>query len=307
MIGVVYKNYLQKLSPYFGKNIREVVINKPCQVGTENLRGEWKWHINKDLDLSWCQGFASAFASFSGQKFSEKDPMISFQIPRFGDKPEELGGHRVQLFAGDIVESGFAMTIRIHKNSVFLLEDYIISDEDKNKIVDAVRSKKTLLISAGTAVGKTSFLNMLLSFIDKKERLVLIEGVPELKTDIENLVRLLYSENQTSASNISAKDLLIATLRSRPDRIILGELRQDNSFVFFRAINTGHDGSIATIHANSEDEAINAVVEYIILNGDASLESEAILRKKLLSRIHGVIQLEKRESKVFGTFKELRI
>jgi len=256
--------------------------------------------------MTWCEGMAQAMAAYSGQKFSKFEPTLSFKMPKSGTKKEEQGGHRVQVFYGPTCKNKFAMTIRLYRNKIFNLDNYKIRAEDKTKIIAAVKEKDNLLISGGTGTGKTSFLNMLLRFIEKDERLVTIEGVSELIVPQDNHCSLFYSENQTSASGKTVSELLNDTLRMRPDRIIMGELRKENCFVFSRAINTGHEGSMATIHANSPEDALDAMVDNVVINGDAPEGAINIFRNQLKKRIGGVIQLKREGGKVSGYYKEIK-
>jgi type IV secretion system protein VirB11 len=123
-----------------------------------------------------------------------------------------------------------------------------------------VKARKNILISGGTSSGKTTFLNALLREIPAEERLILIEDAPELVVTQDNVVGLLAARSALGEAQVSATDLLAASLRMRPDRIIIGELRGAEAFAFLRAINTGHPGSITTIHADGAERAIEQLV-----------------------------------------------
>ena len=116
---------------------------------------------------------------------------------------------------------------------------------------------------------------------------------------------LLYAENDTIKNSSKVSELLNNSLRMRPDRIIMGEIRKENAFIFSRAINTGHQGTIATIHANSADEALPAIIENSILNGDIAEEAVNILAKQLVRRISAVVQLERKNGRVAGYYQEV--
>ena len=175
----------------------------------------------------------------------------------------------------------------------YKLSQFGLSEEKSKVIIDLIKNKKTLLISGGTQTGKTSFLNTLLNYIPLEERIITIEGVSELKVPHTNCLNLFYSENETSAGDRSVAELLNDTLRARPDRIILGELRKENSYAFLRAINTGHGGSSATVHSNSPKEAITALVDNMVMNGDVSEGAVNTCRNRLLDLVDGVVQLDK--------------
>jgi len=302
-VSPIYRNKLKDLVKYFKPDVKEFIMNKPKEVWLEYEDGHWERIIDPKLDFKWAETFAEASASHSDQKFNTKNPTLSFKIPKLGNKHEERGGHRVQVFYDSTTEYKFSMAIRLYRGIVFSIDDYQMTAKEKEGIIDAVKSRENLLISGGTGTGKTSFLNMLLRYIDKKERLVTIQGVPELIVPQENHCALYYSENETFAGNKQVSHLLNDTLRMRPDRIILGELRKENSFIFARAINTGHEGSLATVHANSPTEAIEAIVDNTIINGDAAEGAINIFSKQLRNRIYGVVQLKRIQGGVKANFE----
>jgi type IV secretion system protein VirB11 len=135
---------------------------------------------------------------------------------------------------------------------------------------EAVQKRKTILISGGTSSGKTTFLNCLLREIPSAERLICIEDTPELNLLHENAVGLLAARAALREADVDTNDLLVASLRMRPDRIILGEIRGNEAVTFLRAISTGHPGSIATIHANSCEGAIEQLA-FLSLQGGLNL------------------------------------
>ena len=132
---------------------------------------------------------------------------------------------------------------------------------------EAVRARKTILISGGTSSGKTSFLNALLAEVPETERIVLVEDTPEIRISHPNSVGLVAIKGDMGEARITTNDLLQAALRLRPDRIVLGELRGNESVSFLRAINTGHPGSFSTIHANSSRGAIEQLALMVMQAG----------------------------------------
>ena len=131
----------------------------------------------------------------------------------------------------------------------------------------AVRARRNVLISGGTSSGKTTFLNALLREIPGDERLILIEDTPELQLVHANAVGLIAARGHMGEAGVSADDLLIAALRMRPDRIVLGEVRGGEAMTFLRAINTGHPGSLCTIHADSPERAIDQLALLVLQSG----------------------------------------
>lgn len=302
MTNAVTNNILKPLRVYFKDDIKEVVMNKPCEIQCENTSGEWITKTDKNLNYTWFKSFATVMSAMTGQKFNSGTTLLSFKLPE---------GHRVQIIHGDKnTKNKFCMAVRLFRSKIFSLLDYEITSSDRNKIITAVKNQKTILISGGTSTGKTSFLNTLINiYVEKDSRIITIEGVPELIiNDHKNLVPMYYSESKDHSNNkhYESSDFLNASLRMRPDRIILGELRKENAFVFIRAINTGHEGSMATIHANTPEDALSAVAENVILNGDAVEGSLNILESQLKRNIFGVIQLNRiKGGGVRGYFKEM--
>ena len=298
-MSAIVNNILKPLRFYFKDNIKEVVMNKPMEIIVEDHQGEWTYFKDKNLTHAWFKSMATIMASTTGQTFNSSSSELSFKLPE---------GHRVQIAHGSCTKHKLLLTIRIFRGIIYQLDDYEISQIDKIEIIKAVQNKENLLISGGTSTGKTSFLNCLINnYVNKEERIVTIEGVPELVIKSHrNVASLFYQESEVKNNN-KVSDLLNASLRMRPDRIILGELRKENSFVFIRAINTGHDGSMSTIHANSSENALSAIKENVILNGDANQGAMDILEMQLRRNIHGVIQLTKvKGGKVKGCFKRIK-
>jgi type IV secretion system protein VirB11 len=155
----------------------------------------------------------------------------------------------------------------------------------------AVRERHNILIAGGTSTGKTTFLNALLKEIPLEERLILIEDTPELELVHRNSIGLLASRSGLSETDVSAEDLLIAALRMRPDRIILGELRGREAFTFLRSVNTGHPGSMTTIHADSPQRAVEQLA-LLVLQSGAQLRWEDVLQYVHAS-IDVYVQLER--------------
>jgi type IV secretion system protein VirB11 len=132
---------------------------------------------------------------------------------------------------------------------------------------EAIRQRRTILISGGTSTGKTTFLNAMLGEIPRDQRVVLVEDTPELRLPGENGVGLVAVKGELGEAKVTANELLQAALRLRPDRIVLGELRGAESVSFLRAINTGHPGSFSTIHANSIAGALEQLSLMVMQTG----------------------------------------
>jgi hypothetical protein len=151
----------------------------------------------------------------------------------------------------------------------------------------AVRERCNIFISGGTSSGKTTFLNALLREVDANERLILIEDTPELEAPHKNMVGLLAARSALGEAVVSMEDLLNASLRMRPDRIVVGEVRDSAALDMLQAMNTGHDGSICTVHANSPRDAL-ARIETMVLMAGVDLPMRAV-REQVSSAIDLVI------------------
>ena len=281
----IAKKNLRFLQKYLDRpdieDIKEIVINRPFEVGIEKYDG-WHWLEDKELTQEQLEDIARTLANISGQLFHAGNPILSVKMP---------GGHRVQIVAGFNAPSGFVFSMRLQRKEKFGLMDFQMPDEDREKLKELVKNIKTILLSGGTGTGKTSFMNALIPFIPEDERLVTMEDVPELKIPHRNWAPLLFSGSKTVQGDQGVVDLLNACLRLRPDRIILGEIRKENAFAFCSAINTGHEGSMATIHANTPKMAIDAVINRVLMNGDLPESALTVLRRQLMYDIYAVVQL----------------
>ena len=162
-------------------------------------------------------------------------------------------------------------------------------------LAGAVRARRNIIVSGGTSSGKTTFLNALLAEIPREERLLTIEDTEELRIEHPNAVGLIAARGRLAEADVSAEDLLIAALRMRPDRIILGELRGAEAFTFLRAVNTGHPGSMTTIHADTPQRAIEQLALLVLQTG--SRLSRDDVRHYVRESIDVFVQLERHNGK----------
>lgn len=294
----VMEPILKYMTPERVENLKEIVINQPGRIGFENYAGEWSFVEDPVLDFETLLNVLRLLAAKTGQKYDTLNPIVSIRFP---------GGHRAQFVAGKQNDRKFSMSLRLHKERPLTIDDFVFPEEDKIAVIDAVKRRKTLLISGGTGSGKTTFMNALIQYIPDDERLITLEDVRELRVPHENWVPFVFGEftkaDGTSSGGVT--DLLNACLRMRPDRILLGEIRKENAFTFCSAINTGHAGSMATIHANDPKSALDAVINRVMLNGDTTETAINILRRQLKTDIYGVVQLERQKNKVVGYFEVL--
>ena len=265
--------YLEPFIAQLGQeDVTDIYVNRPGEVWVERLGGSIACESAPGLTEALLWRLSRQVASLSNQGISRSEPLLSARLP---------DGSRIQVIAPPATRGPLALAIRKHVSADLSLDDYVASGSFDNTVAgeprdgeadrlmhlyrkadwpallrEAVRGRRTIVVSGGTSTGKTTFLNALLREVDEEERLILIEDTPELRIAHPNAVGLVSVRGELGETRVSAEDLLIASLRMRPDRIILGELRGKEASTFLRAINTGHPGSLTTIHANSPDHAI---------------------------------------------------
>ena len=203
-------------------------------------------------------------------------------------------GSRVNAIIAPLALDGPALSIRKFSKDPYKVDDLIkfgTITEDIAKVLEAmVKARLNILISGGTGSGKTTFLNILSSFIPNDERIITIEDAAELQLQQEHVVRLeTRPPNMEGTGEITQRDLVRNALRMRPERIILGEIRQAEALDMLQAMNTGHDGSLATIHANTPRDAL-VRLETLVAMGGVSIPEKA-LRYQIAAAIHAVVQV----------------
>jgi pilus assembly protein CpaF len=233
-----------------------------------------------------------------GRRVDESSPMVDARLP---------DGSRVNAVIPPLAIDGPALSIRKFGVRKFTMDDLIeigsLTRDMAFLMQGAVRARLNILISGGTGSGKTTFLNVLSSFIPGHERIVTIEDAAELQLNQEHVVRLeTRPPNVEGKGAVSQRELLINALRMRPDRIIVGECRGAEAFDMLQAMNTGHDGSMTTLHANSPRDAMRRL-ESMVLMATANLPERAI-REYMASAIDLVVQISRLSD---GTRKVLSI
>ena len=222
-----------------------------------------------------------------GRRVDESSPMVDARL---------MDGSRVNAIIPPLALDGPALSIRRFGASPLtaeqLLETKSISHEMLEVLKAAVKARISILISGGTGAGKTTFLNMLSKYIPETERLVTIEDAAELQLQQENVVRLeTRPPNVEGKGAVRQRQLLINCLRMRPDRIIVGEVRGEEAFDMLQAMNTGHEGSMTTIHANTSRDAL-ARLESMVAMSNLSLPDKAV-RQQIASAIGIVLQISR--------------
>jgi type IV secretion system protein VirB11 len=309
--GQVYlRSYLAPLTGMLARpDVTDIYVNRPGEIWAETLGGAIERHDAPALDASTLDRLARQIAALSHQGISREHPLLSAALP---------DGARVQIVAPPATRGPMAIAIRKHLSSDLTLDDYVAAgafastirgieggkSETDVQMADlleagdiagmlslAVRSRKNVLVSGGTSTGKTTFLNALIRQIPAEERLILIEDTPELRQHHDNLVGLLAVRGALGEARVSATDLLAASLRMRPDRIILGELRGEEAYTFLRAINTGHPGSMTSVHADSAERAIEQIV-LLVLQAGTQLSRDDV-RHYVKSTVDVFVQLDR--------------
>ena len=271
--------YLQPFRQWLDRDtVTEIIVNRPGEVWVEDAASPGMERIEApDIDDRLVQRLAEQVARVSHQGINREHPLLGATLPSARGE----GGARVQFCGPPATRRHWAMAIRRHRRLDLPLDAYdhgAISPPEQFAMPDpqaqpiaflreAIRQRKTILVSGGTSTGKTTFLNAMLQEIPRSQRIILVEDTPELKLPGENGVGLVAVKGELGEAKVSANELLQAALRLRPDRIVLGELRGAESVSFLRAINTGHPGSFSTIHANSLTGALEQLALMVMQTG----------------------------------------
>ncbi|MES2960781.1 MAG: P-type DNA transfer ATPase VirB11 [Pseudomonadota bacterium] len=264
--------------------VNEVSINRPHEVWIE-LKGDMIREELPTFDLEHLKSLGRLVAQATEQRLSEEEPLLSATLPN---------GYRIQIVFPPACEQGsVVISIRKPSSLKWSLEDYdkmgmfdstsVGELEDKNDLIlakllklnrikdflhRAVLYKKNIIISGGTSTGKTTFTNAVIRSIPHEERLITVEDAREVDLSSHpNRVHLIASKGGQGRSKVTTQDLIEACLRLRPERIIVGELRGSEAFSFLRAINTGHPGSISTLHADTPRMAIEQLKMMVMQAG----------------------------------------
>jgi pilus assembly protein CpaF len=233
-----------------------------------------------------------------GRRVDESSPMVDARLP---------DGSRVNAIIPPLALDGPCMSIRRFGSGPVAAEALVklksISAEMMQILAAAVKAKISILISGGTGAGKTTFMNILSSFIPTTERIVTIEDAAELQLKHEDVVRLeTRPPNVEGLGAVRQRQLLINSLRMRPDRIIIGEVRGDEAFDMLQAMNTGHEGSMTTIHANTSRDALSRL-ESMVAMASVNMPEKSV-RQQIASAISVVVQVSRMSD---GTRKVINI
>ena len=285
-LGVYLDAYLAPLAPWLARpEVTDVLVNRPGEVWIETSGGQMSCEPADQLTEQALQRLARQIAAASSQGVNREQPLLSATLP---------DGARVQIVSPPATRGGLALALRKHVISDLSVDELAraglfastirgVTDIDQaaEAVLDgllergahaeflkaAVRMRKTIVISGGTGTGKTTLLNALVKEIPRSERLVVIEDAPEVRLDHPNSVGLIAVRGELGEAKVDADSLLAAALRLRPDRILLGELRGPEAFAYLRAVNSGHPGSITTIHADTPAGALDQIALLALTSG----------------------------------------
>jgi len=259
-------------------NVTELCINRPHEAFVETRSG-WERRVLPFADFEWCRRLAKLIANSTRQRVDEMTPLLSASLPT---------GERAQIVLPPATSAGaVAITLRRPSSEVWSIEELAQRgifrstrrstsslDETEQELLRlleaksyeafmrlAVRSRKNILVSGPTGSGKTTWTKALIRAIPNSERLITIEDAQELVLDAHpNHVRLFYSKDDQGLARVTPKQLLESCLRMKPDRILLAELRAEEAFDYLRNVNSGHPGSITSIHAGTCELAFEQLV-----------------------------------------------
>ena len=272
-------------------SITEVMINGPDNIFIEQNGRLFK--LDKQFESQRrLEDIIQRIVGLAGREVNQANPICDTRLP---------DGSRVNVVLPPISLCGPILTIRKFSKTPMTIEKLIeygsITPEIAEKLELLVKAKYNIFISGGTGSGKTTFLNALSNYIPKDERVITIEDSAELQIkNIDNLVSLeTRNANASGAGQVTIRDLIKSSLRMRPERIIVGECRGGEALDMLQAMNTGHDGSLSTGHANSTEDMLSRL-ETMVLQGSAGLPLEAI-RQQIASAVDIIIHLSRLRDK----------
>lgn len=271
--------------------ITEVMINGPDNIFIEQSGRLFKLdkHFESQRRL---EDVIQRIVGLAGREVNQANPICDTRLP---------DGSRVNVVLPPIALCGPTLTIRKFSKDPMTVEKLIrygsITQEIADKLELLVKAKYNIFICGGTGSGKTTFLNAMSNYIPKDERVITIEDSAELQiVGVENLVRLeTRNANVSGVGQITIRDLIKSSLRMRPERIVVGEVRGGEALDMLQAMNTGHDGSLSTGHANSTQDMLSRL-ETMVLQGADGLPLEAI-RQQIASAIDIIVHLSRLRDK----------
>lgn len=265
-------------------SVDDVVVNGPLCIYAER-RGELEPVPARFRDAAHLMNVIQRIVAPIGRRVDESSPYVDGRLP---------DGSRVNVIIPPIALDGAHLSIRkfraVPLTGDVLVQNGTLTSEGLRILSSAVHARRNILVSGGTGSGKTTLLNVLGSFIGSRERVVTIEDTAELRLQMPHVVRLETRAACTDGGReVTARDLMRNALRMRPDRIVLGEVRSHEAIEVLQAMGTGHDGSMATIHANGTADALERLEMLVGLHGFSSdLQS---VRRFIVSAVDMVVQM----------------
>ena len=264
--------------------VSDILVNGPDSIYVER-RGQIFRTVARFKDDTHLMRIIDKIVSEVGRRVDETTPMVDARL---------ADGSRVNAIIPPLALDGPMMSIRRFPADPLMMSDLVevgtVTEEIAQIIDGVVRARLNVLISGGTGSGKTTLLNIASGFIPDNERIVTIEDSAELQLKQDHVVRLeTRPANLEGKGAVTQRELVINSLRMRPDRIVVGEVRGQEAFDMLQAMNTGHDGSLTTIHANSPRDAISRIENMVAMSG-YDIPQKAI-RQQVASAINVVVQL----------------
>lgn len=317
--------HLEPVAAYLAdETVTEIVINRPGEVLLERSRG-WETVPNAALSYSWCEGLTMLLRNLANQDLKEDWPLLGARLP---------GGLRVQVAIAPATEAGrISLTVRRPMAKVMAMSEIInsgafestrceqsllMAPEERSRIeatlhaseratLDLFRKRdwgaffkasveirRNIVSSGATGSGKTTLGNALAAMIPLNERIITIEDVAEMRLPHTNQVNLFYPKGANGVSKLKPRDLLEATLRMRPDRVLLAELRGDETFFFIQnVLNSGHPGTITTVHATRAKLAFRRLALMIKSSAEGAGLDLADIKDNLYALVDIVVQMER--------------
>lgn len=268
------------------KNVSEIMVNGTSSIFVES-RGVIRKTNRSFESHEQLVRVIERMLQTTGRRVDQASPMVDARLP---------DGSRLNVILPPLSVDGPAITIRKFLSKELTTDDLIeqgsLSAEGARLLETAVSNRLNILVSGGTGTGKTTILNILSSFIGRSERVITIEDAVELTLDMDNLIRLeSRPPNAEGHGEVEIRDLVRNALRMRPDRIVVGEVRGSETIDMLQAMNTGHDGSLSTVHANSPRDALRRIETMVLLSG-AELPLKAI-REQVASAIDLIVHLSR--------------
>lgn len=266
-------------------DVTEIMINRFDVIFVE--KGGKLEELDKGFENSEAlTRFVASIANVSGRELNRRHPVLDSRLP---------DGSRINIVIPPVALDGPVVTIRRHKKQAMTHRDLTQAGSVDDKLIvflyQLVRCRQNLVVSGGTGSGKTTLLNVMSSFIPSSERIITIEDTAELVLPVKNMVRMEAKPAIANDPGVSIHELVISALRMRPDRLVIGECRGAEAWDMLLAMNTGHEGSMTTLHSNSAYDALRRLEAMVLRSGyEAPLQ---MIKTDIASTINFVVHVER--------------